>query len=161
MVAASIVFRRSNPSYANELPTHARQLFEFGDKYRGKYDSSITVAQKYYWSYSEYADELLWAAVWLYQAINSQYYLSSLGKNGQSLGGTGWSMTELGWDAKYAGVQVLVAKMLMQGKVPAMLAADRVIHVFMLGGRVLETYRKLREIIFSAVSVQGAPSLHF
>lgn len=116
MAAASIVFRRSNPSYANELLTHARQLFEFGDKYRGKYDSSITVAQKYYRSYSGYADELLWAAAWLYQATNNQYYLSYLGNNGQSLGGTGWSMTEFGWDAKYAGVQVLVAKMLMQGK---------------------------------------------
>ncbi|KAJ9706166.1 hypothetical protein PVL29_001630 [Vitis rotundifolia] len=116
MAAASIVFRRSNPSYANELLTHAQQLFEFGDKYRGKYDSSITVAQKYYRSYSGYADELLWAAAWLYQATNNQHYLSYLGNNGQSLGGTGWSMTEFGWDAKYAGVQVLVAKMLMQGK---------------------------------------------
>lgn len=31
------------------------QLFEFADKYRGKYDSSITVAQKYYRSVSGYA----------------------------------------------------------------------------------------------------------
>lgn len=30
------------------------QLFEFADKYRGKYDSSITVAQKYYRSVSGY-----------------------------------------------------------------------------------------------------------
>lgn len=30
------------------------QLFEFADKYRGKYDSSITVAQKYYGSVSGY-----------------------------------------------------------------------------------------------------------
>lgn len=26
------------------------------------------------------------------------------------MGGTGWSMTEFGWDVKYAGVQTLVAK---------------------------------------------------
>lgn len=31
------------------------QLFEFADKYRGKYDSSITVAQRYYQSVSGYA----------------------------------------------------------------------------------------------------------
>lgn len=31
------------------------QLFDFADKYRGKYDSSITVAQKYYRSVSGYA----------------------------------------------------------------------------------------------------------
>ncbi|KAK9275636.1 hypothetical protein L1049_022903 [Liquidambar formosana] len=116
MAAASLVFRHSNPAYANELLTHARQLFEFADKYRGKYDSSITVAQKYYQSFSGYADELLWAAAWLYQATNNQYYLNYLGDNGVSLGGTGWSMTEFGWDVKYPGVQVLVAKFLMQGK---------------------------------------------
>ncbi|CAM8876401.1 unnamed protein product [Rhodiola kirilowii] len=116
MAAASLVFRHSNPSYSNELLSHARQLFEFADKYRGKYDSSITVAQKYYRSVSGYADELLWAAAWMFQATNDEYYFDCLGKNGDAMGGTGWSMTEFGWDVKYAGVQVLVAKFLMQGK---------------------------------------------
>ncbi|XP_059286805.1 endoglucanase 6-like [Lycium ferocissimum] len=115
MAAASIVFRNSNPAYAKELLTHAYQLFEFADKYRGKYDSSITVAQKYYRSVSGYADELLWAAAWLYKASNKPYYLNYLGENGDALGGTGWSMTEFGWDVKYAGVQTLAAKFLMQG----------------------------------------------
>ncbi|KAH1107331.1 hypothetical protein J1N35_011099 [Gossypium stocksii] len=116
MAAASIVFRRSNPAYSTELLRHAYQLFEFADKYRGKYDSSITVAQKYYRSISGYNDELLWAAAWLYQASNNEYYFNYLGKNGDSMGGTGWAMTEFGWDVKYAGVQTLVAKFLMQGK---------------------------------------------
>ncbi|KAJ6943637.1 endoglucanase 6-like isoform X2 [Populus alba x Populus x berolinensis] len=116
MAAASIVFRHSNPTYANELLTHAHQLFDFADKYRGKYDSSISVAQKYYRSVSGYNDELLWAAAWLYQATNNQYYLDYLGNNGDSMGGTGWGMTEFSWDVKYAGVQTLVAKFLMQGK---------------------------------------------
>ncbi|GFZ16400.1 glycosyl hydrolase 9C3 [Actinidia rufa] len=75
MAAASLVFRRYNPSYANQLLTHAQQLFEFADKYRGKYDSSITVAQKYYRSVSGYADELLWAAAWLFKATNNQVLL--------------------------------------------------------------------------------------
>ncbi|KAK4490793.1 hypothetical protein RD792_001506 [Penstemon davidsonii] len=116
MAAASIVFRRYNPSYSAELLKHAYQLFDFADKYRGKYDSSITVAQKYYRSVSGYGDELLWAAAWMYKATNKQYYLNYLGKNGDSLGGTGWAMTEFGWDVKYAGVQTLVAKFLMAGK---------------------------------------------
>lgn len=116
MAAASIVFRHSNAAYSGELLRHAEQLFEFADKYRGKYDGSITVAQKYYRSISGYNDELLWAAAWLYQATNNQYYLGYLANNGDSLGGTGWGMTEFGWDVKYAGVQTLVAKFLMQGK---------------------------------------------
>ena len=55
-------------------------------------------------------DELLWAAAWLYKATNDPYYLDYLGVNGDSMGGTSWTMTEFGWDVKYAGVQVLVAK---------------------------------------------------
>ncbi|KAK0587352.1 hypothetical protein LWI29_021406 [Acer saccharum] len=116
MAAASMVFRHSNPAYSSELLRHAYQLFDFADKYRGKYDSSITVAQKYYRSVSGYNDELLWAAAWLYQASGNHYYLDYLGRNGDSMGGTGWGMTEFGWDVKYAGVQTLVAKFLMQGK---------------------------------------------
>ncbi|KAK9147284.1 hypothetical protein Scep_006041 [Stephania cephalantha] len=119
MAAASVVFRHSNPSYSNELLTHAKQLFEFADKYRGKYDSTITLARKYYQSYSGYDDELLWAAAWLYQATDDEYYLNYLANNGDSLGGTGWAMTEFGWDVKYAGAQVLAAKFLMQGKAGA------------------------------------------
>lgn len=57
---------------------------------------------------------MLWAAAWLYQATNNEYYLSYLGNNGQALGGTGWAMTEFGWDAKYAGVQVLVSKVIFE-----------------------------------------------
>ncbi|KAK9143994.1 hypothetical protein Syun_013394 [Stephania yunnanensis] len=119
MAAASVVFRHSNPSYSNELLTHAKQLFEFADKYRGKYDSTITLARKYYQSFSGYDDELLWAAAWLYQATDDEYYLNYLANNGDSLGGTGWAMTEFGWDVKYAGAQVLAAKFLMQGKAGA------------------------------------------
>lgn len=58
----------------------------------------------------------MWAAAWLYKASNNQYYLNYLGNNGDSLGGTGWAMTQFSWDVKYAGVQTMVAKLLMQGK---------------------------------------------
>lgn len=57
-------------------------------------------------------DELLWASAWLYKATNDQYYLSYLARNADALGGTGWAMTEFGWDVKYAGVQVLVSKVI-------------------------------------------------
>lgn len=116
MAAASIVFRHSDPAYSNELINHAKQLFSFADKYRGKYDSSITVAQKYYASKSGYADELLWAATWLHEATGDLAYMNYLVDNAGSLGGTGWRMTEFSWDVKYAGVQVLASKFLMQGR---------------------------------------------
>ncbi|CAN4115544.1 unnamed protein product [Withania somnifera] len=147
MAAASIIFRNSNPAYANELLNHAYQLFEFADKYRGKYDSSITVAQKYYRSVSGYADELLWAAAWLHKASNKQYYLNYLGDNGDALGGTSWSMTEFGWDVKYAGVQTLAAKFLMQGN-----AGDH--------AAVFEKYQDKAEDFMCACLGKGNQNIH-
>lgn len=34
LAATSVVFRESNPSYANLLIRHAKDLYEFGDRYR-------------------------------------------------------------------------------------------------------------------------------
>ncbi|GJM94886.1 hypothetical protein PR202_ga11569 [Eleusine coracana subsp. coracana] len=116
MAAASLVFRGKYPGYANLLLVHSKQLFAFADKYRGKYDASITVARNYYGSFSGYGDELLWAAAWLYEATEDGYYLEYLARNGDALGGTGWSINQFGWDVKYPGVQVLAAKFLMQGR---------------------------------------------
>ncbi|XP_074587949.1 endoglucanase 6-like isoform X3 [Curcuma longa] len=132
MAAASMVFLRSNPAYSRRLLSHARQLFEFADKHRGKYDNSILVAQNYYGSFSGYEDELLWAAAWLYHSTQEQQYLDYIASNGDALGGTEWEATEFGWDVKYAGVQVLAAKFLLQGR-----AAQR--------APVLETYQRKAE----------------
>ncbi|KAF0917025.1 hypothetical protein E2562_016326 [Oryza meyeriana var. granulata] len=116
LAAASLVFRRFNPTYANQLLEHSKQLFDFADKYRGKYDNSIPIAKNFYGSFSGYGDELLWASAWLYQATNGRRYLDYLANNGDALGGTGWATNEFGWDVKYPGVQVLAAKFLLQGK---------------------------------------------
>lgn len=66
-----------------------------------------------------FQDELLWASAWLYQATNDEHYLAYLANNGDSLGGTGWSTNQFGWDIKYPGVQVLASKILLQGKAGA------------------------------------------
>ncbi|KAJ6751715.1 hypothetical protein OIU85_002169 [Salix viminalis] len=69
MAAASIVFRKTNPHYSHLLLRHAEQLFEFGDKYRGKYDESVKVAKGHYTSVSGYMDELLWAGSMAVQGL--------------------------------------------------------------------------------------------
>ncbi|TVU16971.1 hypothetical protein EJB05_32976, partial [Eragrostis curvula] len=119
MAAAALVFRGAYPGYANLLLEHSKQLFAFADKYRGKYDASITVARNYYGSFSGYGDELLWAAAWLYEATEDGFYLDYLARNGDALGGTGWSINQFGWDVKYPGVQLLAAKILLQGRAGA------------------------------------------
>ncbi|KAI5077316.1 hypothetical protein GOP47_0007140 [Adiantum capillus-veneris] len=116
MAAASIVFRHTNPSYSQVLLSHAKQLFTFADTHRGRYDSTIAVARKYYRSESGFDDELLWAALWLFEATADNNYLNYAIQNAHNLGGTGWAMTEFSWDVKYAGVQVLATKILLEGR---------------------------------------------
>ncbi|XP_028777232.1 endoglucanase 11-like [Neltuma alba] len=116
MAAASIVFRRTNPHYSHLLLHHAQQLFEFGDKYRGKYDDSIGVAKGYYSSVSGYRDELLWAAIWMYKATQSDDYLNYVLENAYDFGGATWAIAEFSWDIKYAGVQSIASMLLMEEK---------------------------------------------
>ncbi|CAM6036387.1 unnamed protein product [Sphagnum compactum] len=116
MAAASIVFQELDPTYSANLLSHARQLFSFADTYRGKYSDSITIADSFYESWSGYDDELLWAAIWLYDATGDQSYLQYLINNAASLGGTGNAMDQFSWDNKYAGVQLKATKLLLDGK---------------------------------------------
>lgn len=58
-------------------------------------------------------DELLWAATWLYRATNEEYYLKYVVDNAVYMGGTGWAVKEFSWDNKYAGVQILLSKVML------------------------------------------------
>lgn len=61
-------------------------------------------------------DELLWAAAWLHRATSDEYYLKYVVDNAVYMGGTGWAVKEFSWDNKYAGVQTLLSKVLLEGK---------------------------------------------
>ncbi|KAI5683254.1 hypothetical protein M9H77_04482 [Catharanthus roseus] len=116
MAAASIVFKNINPHYSHLLLHHAQQVFEFGDKYRGKYDRSVGVVKMYYGSVSGFMDELLWGAVWLYKATDNEEYLEYVINKSLCFGGIGWSITEFSWDVKYAGIQIIASKLLNEEK---------------------------------------------
>lgn len=85
------------------------QLFEFGDKHRGKYDESVKAVKGYYPSVSGYKDELLWAALWLHKATDNEAYLMYVLENGYGFGGITWAISEFSWDVKYAGVQLIAS----------------------------------------------------
>ncbi|XP_021755693.1 endoglucanase 11-like [Chenopodium quinoa] len=116
MAAASLVFRTTDPHYSNMLLDHAQQLFDFGDKYRGKYDDSLKEAKGYYPSWSGYKDELLWAALWLYKASKKENYLDYAINNAVSFGGVTWAINEFSWDLKYAGLQIIASMLLREEK---------------------------------------------
>jgi Glycosyl hydrolase family 9/FG-GAP-like repeat len=90
LAAASILFRTSDVSYANELLQHAQQLYAFADdsdpndsgpKKRGKYSdpgglyhpgSTAYPNPASFYTSSGYEDELGWGAIWLHKAIKEQ-----------------------------------------------------------------------------------------
>jgi len=64
---------------------------------------------------------LLWASTWLHRATGDEFYLKYVVDNGVYMGGTGWAMKEFSWDNKYAGVQILLTKVILcnKKKIPA------------------------------------------
>ncbi|CAK7337882.1 unnamed protein product [Dovyalis caffra] len=112
LAAASIAFSSSNPAYSTQLVSHAEQLFEFASGHPGLYQKSIPAARFY--ASSGYEDELLWAAAWLHRATNDNTYLNYLGASGN----TGGIRGSFSWDDKFVGAQLLVAKLVLEGKVP-------------------------------------------
>ncbi|KFK37261.1 hypothetical protein AALP_AA4G234600 [Arabis alpina] len=112
MAAASLAFEEVDVAYAKTLLDHAKDLFEFGKNYPGVYHRSIPNAAGFYAS-SGYEDEMLWAAAWLHRATGDQTYLDYL----LQCSGTGGPRSVFAWDDKYVGAQVLVSKLVLEGKV--------------------------------------------
>ncbi|HET7809630.1 MAG TPA: glycoside hydrolase family 9 protein [Steroidobacteraceae bacterium] len=116
MAAASMAFRATDPTYANTLLTHARQLYSFADTYRGKYSDCITDAAGYYQSWSGYNDELVWGAIWLYRATNEQAFLDKAQSYYANLSNQSQTTNKsykwtIAWDDKSYGCYVLLAKL--------------------------------------------------
>ena len=110
LASASIVFRESDPAYADLLVQHATQLYDFGDQYRGKYSDSVTDAATFYNSFSGYEDELVWGAVWMYRATGDTAYLHKAESYfSQFLAGDEMRWTQ-NWDDKRYGATILLAQ---------------------------------------------------
>ncbi|QHZ49072.1 endoglucanase [Bacillus sp. NSP9.1] len=113
LASASIIFKPTDPSYSNQLLTHAKQLYDFADRYRGKYSDCITDARQYYNSWSGYEDELTWGAVWLYLATDDPTYLDKALVSVSDWGDpANWPYRwTLSWDDVSYGAQLLLARL--------------------------------------------------
>ena len=121
LAAASIVFKDSDPAYSNLLISHAEELYNFADTYRGKYSDAITNAASFYNSWSGYNDELVWGAAWLYRATNKTEYLTKAENYYENIGNEGQSSFKaykwgLAWDDKSYGCYVLLAELTAKNK---------------------------------------------
>ncbi|XP_004291374.1 PREDICTED: endoglucanase 10-like [Fragaria vesca subsp. vesca] len=113
MASASLVFKKSNPTYSDTLLDHAKKLFTFANENRGSYSKSIPDVQKFYNS-TGYGDELLWAAGWLYHATGDNTYLDFVTGDGVEFAGFG-KPSWFSWDSKLAGAQVLLSRLTFFG----------------------------------------------
>ncbi|XP_021805117.1 endoglucanase 17 [Prunus avium] len=117
LAAASLVFRRSDPTYSKLLARRAISVFEFADKHRGAYSTRLKkYVCPFYCDYSGYQDELLWAAAWLQKATKNPAYLNYIQANGQILGAAEFDNT-FGWDNKHVGARILLSKAFLIQKV--------------------------------------------
>jgi endoglucanase len=116
LAAISLVFKPIDAAYAAHLVQHARQIYDFADKYRGKYSDAITNAKSFYNSWSGFEDELVWAALWLHRATGESAFLAKAEDAYASLGTEPQSTTRSykwthAWDNKAFGSYVLLAKL--------------------------------------------------
>ncbi|CBY35818.1 unnamed protein product [Oikopleura dioica] len=72
-LAAAAVLFKDDADYSNLCLSHAMDLFEFAELYRGEYDENeaFATARQFHPS-SEFGDELAWAALWLYYATGKR-----------------------------------------------------------------------------------------
>ncbi len=116
MAASSMVFRPTDPGYADTLLMHARQLYDFADNFRGKYSDCIRDAAGFYNSWSGFNDELVWGAIWLYRATNDPAYLTKAQNYYANLSNEPQTTTKSfrwthAWDDKSYGCYVLLANL--------------------------------------------------
>ncbi|CAL4895874.1 unnamed protein product [Urochloa decumbens] len=113
LAAAAVAFRRLDRAYSAMLLRHAEQLFRFAENHRGLYHNSVPDARKFYPSSGD-EDELIWAAVWLFIATGGAEYKAFILGDGNA----GGVQSALSWDNKFLGAQALVAKLILDGKLP-------------------------------------------
>lgn len=102
LAIASIIFEPTDPQYAQTCLTHAKEIFEFGDKYRG-----INPLNELYPS-GGYLDDLAWGATWLYIKTGDTYYLDKA-KSVMPVGSLGGQHTHC-WDDVSYGAAIKIAQ---------------------------------------------------
>ncbi|XP_077985298.1 uncharacterized protein LOC144439939 [Glandiceps talaboti] len=78
LAASYMVFKDIDPTYADELLVHARQLYDFANNYRGKWADAVPEVG---YKSGKYDDELANGALWLYRATGEQLYLDDAVKH--------------------------------------------------------------------------------
>ncbi|MBL0682137.1 glycoside hydrolase family 48 protein [Aquimarina mytili] len=114
LAAVSILLKDDDPAYSARLLQSAEELYAYADQVREAYSNSITDAAGFYRSFSNFEDEIVWGAAWLYRATNDNKYLvkaeaeyDNMQREGQSA--TAKYKEAFSWDDKAYGAYVLMS----------------------------------------------------
>lgn len=107
LASASIIFKDSDPTYSATLLQHAKDLYEFGETYKGKYTEEGGIPAVGTYSSGGYEDELSWGALWLYKATGDNTYL----QKAEAAYGEPDYLWSFVWDDKRYGNMVLLAQL--------------------------------------------------
>ncbi|KFM24183.1 Endoglucanase A [Auxenochlorella protothecoides] len=110
--STSLLFKTRDPAFAAKQLSHAKQLYAWGKKYPGKYNSAHSAAT-YVYSSSRYLDKLMYAAAWLFRATGEAAYAADAYAFWQSAG-SGDIYTS--WDSTFAPAINLLLKLASEGK---------------------------------------------
>lgn len=69
LAITSLVIAKKDRLHSRKLLDHAKELYEFGITYQGRYSDIFPDANRFYPS-TDYLDDLAWAALWLYEATD-------------------------------------------------------------------------------------------
>ncbi|KAL1921026.1 uncharacterized protein VTP21DRAFT_11661 [Calcarisporiella thermophila] len=111
--ASSIVFQNTDADYSKSLLNHAIELFEFAETapYALYHNSLPTKDSQEAYGSSQFEDDLVWGALWLYRATNDTAYKQKASdyfdRFSAKLAGKNNPMD---WDDKTGGVYVLGAR---------------------------------------------------
>jgi len=104
LASSSIVFRENgDTAYADKCLEHAKKLFEFADKYRGRYTNAIP-AGDFYNNFGGYDDELAWAAAWIAMATRDSKDIAKAEDMYDEVSMSYHVPAEVSWDEKSAMV---------------------------------------------------------
>ncbi|WP_226294166.1 glycoside hydrolase family 48 protein [Aquimarina algicola] len=130
LASASIIFKDSDPAYSATLLRHAKELYAFGDTYRGLYNEDGNIPATGTYSSGGFQDELTWGALWLYKATGEQKYLDKAEAE-YSQPDFLWSLV---WDDKSYGNMVLLS--IITGKDNYKADAERHLDFWQRGGGI-------------------------
>ncbi|KAH9825338.1 family 9 glycoside hydrolase [Melampsora americana] len=138
LAATSVIFRQTDAAYADLALSHAVELFNFANKFRGSFmdidDLPFRRTKKWYPS-TKFTDEIAWAATWLYAATEDASYFQAAKENLSD------DASEYSWDDCDSAAAVLLYQ--LTGQKEFLLKANKFFTQFLPGGSTKYTAKGL------------------